>query len=106
MDDVRAVAAVVGAVGWLVVGTSVVGSLFGTIAGTVVVWMGELGMVGFLGYFLAVEAHYEQLMVIERYNPIYFDCDERITRLLFLQEISLHQIKLQYSVIYRWIDHQ
>ena len=66
----RALAAVIGVIGWLVVAASV-GALFGTITGTVVVWMGELGMVGFLGYFLAVEAHYEQLMAIERYIHIF-----------------------------------
>jgi len=32
-------------------------SLYGTIVG---------GMDGFLGYFLAVDAHYKQLMVVER----------------------------------------
>jgi uncharacterized membrane protein YdjX (TVP38/TMEM64 family) len=45
----RALAAVIGVISWIVVAASA-GALFGTIAGTVVVWMGELGMLGFLGY--------------------------------------------------------
>jgi hypothetical protein len=35
-------------------------SLYGTIGG---------GMVGFVGYFLAMDEHYKQLMVVERWKP-------------------------------------
>jgi hypothetical protein len=53
IDDMGALAAVIGIIGWLVIAASA-SALFGRINWTVVVWMGELGMVGFLGYLLAV----------------------------------------------------
>ncbi|CAL4989183.1 unnamed protein product [Urochloa decumbens] len=64
-SDTMLLAMVLGLVGWIAVAIlAAVG--FGTIAAVLVIWAGALGMAGFLGYCLVVEAHYRELMVIKR----------------------------------------
>lgn len=61
------VSLVVGIVGWIA-GMVVSYVLVGGNAPVVVIWAGALAMAGFAGYGHAVEAQYEELMAVKRYE--------------------------------------